>query len=171
MRVFLLPLLLATTLACSTIYRGGSGCDDDATCKLIATEMGGTHVRVYLHWKYIQRNLKVDSTMSVQKVEADPSLIDTWAKSADVNWHDHDRRVGNAMQAGLTMIGEVGEGTLQGLPLIDGSTTPADPKNIGKDIYLGYLYLTTRAIVRRFKDRISMWQIENELNGARGGGE
>jgi len=43
---------------------------------------------------------------------------------------------------------------------------PFDPNIIGEQLYLAYLYRYARASVHRYKDRVSLWQIENELNEA-----
>lgn len=42
----------------------------------------------------------------------------------------------------------------------------AIPDQIGRDRYLGHVYLHARAAVRRYRDRVHLWQLENELNGA-----
>ena len=149
--------------ASATLYLGGSGNGDAASAKAII-ESGASHVRVYLMWGFVEPRIKgpLDPSITVANVEANPSLISSWA--ALQNWKELDRRMGLYANSTIKIIGEVGEGTNTGLPRFNDSFF--DPNVVGETAYLGYLYRSTRAIVRRYKDRVALFQIENELNEA-----
>ena len=126
--------------------------------------MNTSHSRLYLHWSFIQPTIEqLEPNLTVASLRADPSLVYEWAATVP-NWSVHDQAVAALVIANITPIGEVGEGTIGGLPLYNGKT--ADPSIIGADLYLAYMYRYSRAVVNRFKAHIGIWQIENELNEA-----
>ncbi len=78
-----------------------------------------------------------------------------------------DKRLSDVAAVNVTAIIEVGEGTLNGLPIWEGAA--ADPNRIGNELYCAYQYRTARAVVRRYQPiypHIRLYQIENELNEA-----
>lgn len=136
-----------------------------------AVELGATHARLYVQWRYIQPVLHgpVNATFTLDYVRAHPECIDAWAEDAeaDVSWTAMDEYVNRVVAAGIVPIIEIGEGTIYGLPRLGTSGgKPADPHLLGEAVYLGHVYRYARATVRRYARVCSMWQIENELNDA-----
>lgn len=125
--------------------------------------IGGTHARTYVQWAYVQPELKtLEPDLRVDALRANPALIDAWA--ATVDWTGMDHNLQLMRSNNITLIVEVGEGTIGCLPKYNGSR--ADPNIIGRDLYLAYQYRFSRAAVRRYKSVCRLWQTENELNEA-----
>jgi hypothetical protein len=157
---------LNSVLAGNGLFLGGS-CRPTATNTRALIDSHANHVRVYLHWKYFEPVLTepVNTTLTVDYLRAHPADIYRWATKRD--WSNLDLRVGFYDHAPhVNVIGEVGEGTVQGLPLISKHGDVFDPNVVGKQTYLAYIYRAARAVVARYKHRITVWQIENELNQA-----
>jgi hypothetical protein len=131
-------------------------------------DLGATHVRLYVLWRYVQPHLaSINTSITVDYVRANPRAIDDWAESSGVEWSGMDAYVASAVASGLHPIVEVFEGTTYGLPrLANGSI--ADPAILGEERYLGYMYMVARGIARRyvFRHNVTLFQIENELNEA-----
>lgn len=155
-------LLLLVGCAWGETYLGGSdGGTRESADALLAS--GATHVRVYLMWRYVQSHVVAPlENITVAGLRGNPAAVLAWATQQD--WSETDRRVGLYRNSSITIIGEATEGTFMGLPSFGSSLF--DPNVVGRDIYLAYVYRAARATVNRYKDRISMWQIENELNEA-----
>jgi hypothetical protein len=118
---------------------------------------------VYLLWRYVQRRVEPPlENITVWWLRANPGAVAAWAATQD--WTETDRRLSLYANSSITIIGEVTEGTVMGLPNFGDSVF--DPNVVGEDVYLAYVYRAARATVSRYKQRVHMWQIENELNEA-----
>jgi len=145
-----------------TCFFGGSG-SGDAQGATALIQSGASHARVYLLWRYVQEEVtEIDGNLTVAQLKADPSLIASWA--AGLDWSGLDGRVGLYDDSNVTLIGEVTEGTLYGMPKY--KDTVFDPNVVPEEQYLAYVYRQSRATVARYKHRIHIWQCENELNEA-----
>ncbi len=150
-------------LCYATAYLGGSDEGTALTAKALI-QSGATHCRVYLLWRYVQQTVHAPlENITVAWLRVNPAAVAAWAAGQD--WSETDRRLSlYANATSVTVIGEVTEGTLMGLPSFGDSVF--DPNVVGEETYLAYVYRAARATVRRYKQRVHMWQIENELNEA-----
>jgi hypothetical protein len=159
----LAALVADPAAAASGVIRGASTRGKDADFQALAAA-GGTHVRVYALWKYMEPKLEsVDPSLSVAALRANHSLVTHWASTV-ADWTHVDAQVSMSVKHGLTPLIEVGEGTFNGLPAING--TIADPGVIGRELYLAYQYRAARAVADRHGHASPLFQIENELNEA-----
>jgi hypothetical protein len=143
-------------------FLGGS-CSGSADSAAALLESGASHVRVYLLWAFVQERVESPlENITVAELQKNPSLIADWAKT--VNWDNLDRRISYYSNTSVKVIGEVGEGTVFGLPRFENDFF--DPNVVGTSTYLAYVYRASRATVARYKSHVHMWQIENELNEA-----
>ena len=155
-------VLLFMALCHGTTYLGGSD-QGTALSANALIQSGATHCRVYLLWRYVQQEVKPPlENITVAWLRANPAAIAAWAAAQD--WSETDRRLSLYAQSNITIIGEVTEGTVTGLPKFGESLF--DPNVVGEQIYLAYVYRAARATVSRYQQRVHMWQIENELNEA-----
>lgn len=123
-----------------------------------------SHVRVYATWKSIEPSLPFPLPPLDLAVLRNTS--DQWLPqySAQVDWTSLDSYVTTLVKNGIEPLIEIGEGTNWCLPSFNGGI--ADPASLSPDQYLAYLYRYSRAVVHRYKNDVSLWQIENELNEA-----
>ena len=138
--MILFLLVSCFVFSCVSSILGGSG---DASSEGASAIMfsGANHVRVYLLWKYIESEVHgLDTSITVANMKANPSLIKQWADAQD--WSELDKRVALYNHKNISLIGEVNEGTTNGLPSFNG--TVFDPNVVGEDLYLGYVYRQSR---------------------------
>jgi hypothetical protein len=155
-------LALLVCLCHATTYLGGSDQGSAVTANALI-QSGATHCRVYLLWRYVQQTVHAPlENITVASLRGNPGAIAAWAAGQD--WSETDRRLALYANSSINVIGEVTEGTVMGLPSYGDSFF--DPNVVGEDVYLAYVYRAARATVSRYKQRIHMWQIENELNEA-----
>ncbi|NUN12596.1 MAG: hypothetical protein HUU55_03050 [Myxococcales bacterium] len=139
-----------------------------------AAEQGallGLHaVRPTFSWRTVEPTASVDGV----------TMADVVSETAIVNyitgrdWSSFDTLAKTIADAGMEVTPIVGHGFASTLPLVNG--IPGSPDVLGKTEYLARQYLVTRATVERFDGdgvhdsptgvKISLWQIENELNQA-----
>jgi hypothetical protein len=143
---------------------GISSANLDSTAITQLQDVAATHVRRYVFWNSVEPELAaLNSSLSIPAMKADPQRwIYDW--SAHLDWSYAEQQIRPLLAANITPVVEIGEGTFYGLPLYKGEL--ADPAVIGNELYLAYQYRFARAAVHRYKDVISLWQIENELNEA-----
>lgn len=132
--------------------------------QLVAMDV--SHVRVYLNWVYIESVLPTPiQNYTVAELRANTTWIEPYSETLD--WSIPDYYVDTLLGVGIKPLIEIGEGTTHCLPPIGSSSgPPASPDNLGDSNYLAYMYRYCRAAVHRYKDRVGIWQIENELNEA-----
>lgn len=157
-----LPFLFFVVLVNGESFLGGGDSGTAVSAKAVIAS-GATHVRVYLLWRYVQGTVHGPlENITVAGLRKNASMVYSWAAMQD--WSELDRRMSFYANSSIQVIGEVTEGTSSGLPNYNG--TFFDPNVVGQDVYLAYVYRAARATVNRYKNRISLWQIENELNEA-----
>jgi hypothetical protein len=106
-------------------------------------------------------------------------VIDEYMKNLELS--DWDKFIDALLETGRILLGKVSHGYTGSLPCFQQTECPfeieptfeSNPKNlpkrylpdvVGKEYYLGWAYLNTRAIVRRYKGKMRVWQVENEVN-------
>jgi hypothetical protein len=116
----------------------------------------------------------------LESIEGNSSLIDEYA--GHLTWTEFDTFVQSLIQAGIAPLPLIADATTA--PVAPGTRTRIAPEDegwtgsacilgacvdyagIGRDAYLAQAYLHAAALARRYRDRIGIWNLENELNWA-----
>ena len=161
---FCLALSIFAAEAAIPFMCGISSANLDSSAVHQLQDISATHVRRYVFWNSVEPTLQeLNQSLSITAMKADPQgWIYDWA--AHLDWSYAEKQIRPLLAANITPLVEIGEGTFYGLPKYKGQY--ADPAVIGNELYLAYQYRFARAAVHRYKDVISLWQIENELNEA-----
>jgi hypothetical protein len=143
----------------------------DARAVSLASELGVRWMRPAVRWADVEPALARPS-LTVADVKANPSLVEQYSRS--VSWAAPDALLSSISGAGLRSFVIVGHGYAWRLPRWNG--VAATPDAIGRELYLGHLYLHVRAVVERYDGDgqldapgitpVRHWQLENELNEA-----
>jgi len=123
-------------------------------------ELGANSVRPSIVWRDVEPEI-INSNLTVAYVDSHPEVISDYP----VDWSKADNIVDTLVTNEIEPVIVVGLGYTNALSTIDGEK--ATPDLLGKEKYLGCIYRHSRAVVRRYKDKVDYWQIENELNEAK----
>ncbi len=89
------------------------------------------------------------------------------------NWRVFETVLTTLKKEGISLIAGIGIGYTNALPLIseegcmkEKAGTHISPDLMGREKYIEMNYLFAKSAVRRFKEIVKIWQIENELNVA-----
>lgn len=135
-------------------------------------EIGASWFRPHILWSDVEPEIKLDDvSLTVEDVQKDSTLIDSYISEMD--WGETETKIDAYLSAGITPFVNLVLGFSGGAvpDLVDGNgdtlglLTP-DSDLVGKEYYLGRLYLHARAVVRKFMGKIKYWQVEGELNVA-----
>lgn len=134
-------------------------------------QAGGTHYRPHLPLKEALPEISPEQMRVLKKAAEDAGLMETLIEDLSRNgrWERMDRLVQAFVQEGIQLIVVVGCGYRKEVPLYttpDGTKQEASPDRIGRGLYLALMRWLAGAAVRRYADRVQVWQIENEINGA-----
>jgi len=121
--------------------------------------LGAKVIHSWFQWDFVEENL---TAPFLTKEEVTEEMIEKYAlgERQGIDWSFTDEHVNE--YAGLDLIMGVGSGWKNSMPLFN--EEKITPDIIGREEYIGQLYLHTRACVRRYKDKVLLWQIENEPN-------
>lgn len=121
--------------------------------------LGAKVVHSWFQWDFVEENLSEPFLIEEEVTE---EMIARYASGEQegIDWTLTDNHVNE--YDGLDLIMGIGSGWKNSMPLYNGEKIT--PDIIGRDQYIGQLYLHTRACVRRYKDKVFLWQIENEPN-------
>ncbi|MEW5759681.1 MAG: hypothetical protein AB1779_02820, partial [Candidatus Thermoplasmatota archaeon] len=117
-------------------------------------------VRIGISWRNVIPLLHGNLTIA----EVTNGMVDSLAKNISLGWHD--AIIENLTSNNISILMVVGQGYKGSLPLIGNSSDRVSPDKIGRENYLGWIYLYVRAVVNKYCSKIRYWQIENELNAA-----
>ena len=129
-------------------------------------ELGAARYRPNLNWREVQPELAPTPSEPAELTE---SLIDAAAAGAagsGFDWTVFDLLFDTLLDSSIVVLPVLGNSDDWRLPRLPGTEDAANPNAIGKDAYLLHLSFYARAAVRRYSNRIHVWQIENELNVA-----
>jgi hypothetical protein len=128
---------------------------------------GASWWRPHIPWNRIEPKILKPGLRPPDVTE---SLVEDYVSGAypGVDWAETDQWVGAVTAAGVRLHIGLGIAYVSQLPSFErsGSTALFTPGVVDPEIYLGHLSLHARATVRRYKDKIRVWQLENELNNA-----
>jgi hypothetical protein len=137
----------------------------------LAVQLGGRWMRTQVTWRSVEP-VVTNLGITVEDVDAHPGMITDYIQNHD--WSVPDAMLAQILAAGLQPLVIVGHGYAGTLPQFEGAVLT--PDRIGKENYLGQIYLYARAVVERYNgdgDRdapgapvVRFWQLENELNQA-----
>ncbi|MBI4645885.1 MAG: hypothetical protein HY738_04630 [Bacteroidia bacterium] len=137
------------------------------------TELGITWHAPFLKWSDVEPVI-TQKDLTVSQVTS--AMIDQYIASHD--WSKFDNVVNTIVQNNwkpFPVIGQLFTSTVpqwQGKPIVpdivDATDNPAGiPVSVvGRDNFLGHIYLHLRAVVRRYKDKVDYWMIDPEINQA-----
>lgn len=125
-------------------------------------ETGGNYLRPSIGWRWIQPLVKDLTGLNYSDVSE--SMIEGFITENEEAFRYFDEVITGYTQGGLKLIMGIGVGYTHELPLYKGER--AIPDLLGREEYLTLNYIYARALVRRYKNYLKIWQIENELNVA-----
>ena len=134
-------------------------------------ELGVPWMRTSLSWRSVEPEIEV-LELTRADVDADPGMIGEYIASH--NWVPFDSLLGEVIANGIKPFAIVGSGFDGSHPTYQGEK--ATPDRLGRENYLGHIYLHVRAVVERYDGDgvldapgdlvVKYWQTENELNQA-----
>jgi len=126
-------------------------------------ESGANSWRPQIHWHQVERTPYAGPLTPDDVTAGD---VEEYSDSAD--WSKYDRMVDALVEAGIVPHLVVGAAYDFQLPaaVAGGQLVRATPDAVGRDRYLARLYLHSRAVARRYRGKVRIWQLENELNAA-----
>ncbi len=130
-------------------------------------ETGASWWRPHIPWNRVE---PVIINPRLKKSDVDEALVAEYAAGTfpGVTWAETDFWVNEVTAAGIALHIGLGIAYVSQLPIVekDNRSILFTPGCVDPEIYLGHLYLHARATVRRYKEKIHVWQLENELNNA-----
>ncbi len=130
-------------------------------------ELGGGWFRPHPSWKDTEPVVDRPG-LTIEGIT--DQMVESYASGDPaIDWSKTDAVVDGFTDAGVCLCLVVNGGYENHLPdFVDpaGQTLLFTPDNAGRDLYLAAVSLHVRATVRRYRDRVRDWQIENELNVA-----
>lgn len=137
----------------------------------LAAELGARWMRGQVSWVNVEREISTRE-LTVEDVDAHPEMITEYIVTH--NWSASDSLLAKMKAYGLEPFMVVGLGNTGTLPYFQGERVT--PDRLGRDNYLGHIYLYARATVERYNGDgeydapgdlvVKYWQLENELNQA-----
>ncbi|MFQ6043553.1 MAG: hypothetical protein ACE5PV_22090, partial [Candidatus Poribacteria bacterium] len=123
------------------------------------TELSAPWYHGYIVWNEIEPEI-YEQEVDLGRLE---ELIQEYL--ATKNWESTDNMVNQLVDNGIEPFLVIGAGFDDLLPTYQGQI--ANPRVLGPPNYISHLYLHTRAVVRRYRDRVHYWQMESYLNEAK----
>lgn len=121
--------------------------------------LGVSSIHIWIHWDYIEPQLFAP-LIRVEDVTEEMVRRYNSSENENIDWSVTDS-IMNELK-GLEMIVGIGSGWKVDMPYYN--DVRITPDNIGREYYLGQLYLFTRSCIRRYGSQVIGWQIENEPN-------
>ena len=127
---------------------------------------GADSFRPQVHWHQVEPVLA--SELSGPGDVTEEMVRGYAAGEADISWRLYDMLIDALVEAGIEPHVVIAAAYDFQVPCAQAgrSFARAVPDIIGRERYLGHAYLHARAVVRRYRGRVHVWQLENELNGA-----
>lgn len=149
-------------------YPWSGGTFDERLARLVddLVDSGANSFRPHIHWRQVEQQ-----TVSAPRTPGDVTgaMVGEYARGRPgVDWCRYDMMIDSLVDAGIEPHVVLGAAYDFQVPVLgpgDGRTL-AVPDNLGRDRYLAQVHLHARAAVRRYRGRVKLWQLENELNVA-----
>lgn len=123
---------------------------------------GANSFRPQVHWHQVEGFIADGGPARAEDVTEE--MVAAYAAGEGTTWGLYDQLVDGMVARRIEphlVVGAAYDFQVPGSP-----TGRAVPDAIGRERYIARAYLHVRAAVRRYSDRVHMWQLENELNGA-----
>ena len=132
---------------------------------------GGTHYRPHMPLNMPLAELSAEQLGALGDAYGDPVKMDVLIEALlrEADWSASDEMVDAFVQEGIELVLVVGAGYRKEAPYYvnkKGKKERVSPNRIGRKKYLALLQWIVGAQVRRYGDRVGVWQIENEINVA-----
>ena len=132
-------------------------------------QAGGTHYRPHCPINEAVPELSAQTLKRLKVAATDPATMEAMTADLAANgrWDRMDGLVNTFAGQGIKLILVVGAGYRKEAPLFvmpDGTKDHVGPDRIGRDVYIAMAKWIAGAAVRRYGDRVSLWQVENEIN-------
>lgn len=131
---------------------------------------GANSFRPQIHWHRVEPVLIDPPGVRIARPEdVTDEQVEAYSKGREgVYWDDYDRMIDALVAAGIEPHIVVAAAYDFQLPSFASGATfeRAIPDRVGRDRYIARAYLHARAAARRYRDRVHIWQLENELNCA-----
>ncbi|MFA4906718.1 MAG: FlgD immunoglobulin-like domain containing protein [archaeon] len=149
----------------------------EAVFDKISDDLNMNHCRIEAPWDKMVHQVDFIDPSLVQPITS--QMVGNYLNeiSANLEFNELGQIIDYARNnTGITLYIAIGQGIYDRMPLYNGKRIcPGKPRGVDSvsyvqvdnSIYLYWLELYARALVRHFKDRVSVWQTEGELNGAR----
>ena len=149
-------------------YPWTGGTFDERLARLTGdlADSGASSFRPHIHWRQVEP-LLVGSLRTSGDVTGE--MVGEYAAGGPgVDWGGYDRMIGSLVDAGIEPHIVLGAAYDFQVPFLEtgDERALAVPDRLGRDRFLAHAYLHARAAVRRYRDRVHLWQLENELNVA-----
>jgi len=128
--------------------------------------VGADSFRPHIHWHRVEPVLATGLRHAGDVTE---ELVEEYAAGrAGIEWELTDTMVDALVAAGIEPHLVIAAGYDFEVPVSSGPppSARAVPDCIGKERYIAQAYLHTRGAVRRYRQKVHLWQLENELNVA-----
>lgn len=140
-------------------------------------ELGAEWHAPFLNWNHVEPEI-FQLNLTVDDVKDNPEMIDEYIDTHD--WTRFDDVIDTLLSNGFKVFPVIGEcftntvPTYQDKPIIPHDLDEpiqwydnpygAELYPVGRENFLGHLYLHIRAVVRRYQSDISYWMVDPELN-------
>ena len=145
-------------------------CDSSSLALPYLKELGIHWARTGIPVKAVRPEVR-EPAPTLAEVQAHPELVEKFSRETD--WSAVDAQLKRMLEFGVQPIPIIGHGYRNEHATIHGQL--ATPDRLGREQYLGLMYLYCRAVVERYDGdgyldapgiTIKLWQMENELNQA-----
>ena len=130
-------------------------------------EMGAGWWRPHIPWNRVEPRILRPGLKPSDVTEA---MVADYAAGGfpGVDWAETDLWVNEVTRAGIRLHIALAVAYVSQIPTFERGSTRVlfTPGVVDPEVYLGHLSLHARATVRRYRDRVRVWQLENELNNA-----
>ena len=135
-------------------------------------ESGGTHYRPHLPLNEPLPIISQADMARLRQAAGNPALLDSMTEELSKNgrWTGMDALVKAFTDEGIKLLLVTGCGYRKEAPLAvmeDGTVIQVSPDRLGRDLYVTLIKWLVGAGVRRYADRVFVWQVENEINAAK----
>lgn len=127
---------------------------------------GANSFRPHIHWHQVEPVLAAGIVAPEDVTE---ELVESYAAGGQgIQWQLYDRMIDSLVAARIEPHIVVAAGYDFQIPVSTAGAkcARAVPDCVGRDRYICQAYLHARACVRRYRGRVHIWQLENELNAA-----
>lgn len=132
-------------------------------------KLGGRWFRMHLVWRDIEPNIEEPYFTTIDDIDGDPvdgDAVDDYLKKTKDRWLKYDEIVDYAYAKGINIVFILGTGFVRPYNFLPNHGILPISVDFHENLYKASLYRHVRAAVRKYKNKVKLWQLENELNTA-----